>query len=273
MTLDSPADTSNQNKLPGRDSREKKWQRLIGWLFSPVHIILFVAILCVFHVPLVVASRIFGQRAFDHVLQLMNIALIFNMRLAGTRVDYLDSAAIPATGPVIYVANHQSMYDIPFLIWFLRARMPRFIAKVELQKFLPSISFSLRNGNYLLIDRNEPKGALELIRNYAERVRNEQEAVCIFPEGTRARDGAMKYFKPAGLATLIEKIPDATIVPVCIDGSWKLVRHKLLPIPFGVTVHFKILKPFKVNSEDPEAVVELIEAQIKETLNEMRGSS
>jgi len=271
--ISGPETVEPPRGLAGRDAREQRWQRVVGWILSPLHIVLFVVILLVFHLPLVIASKLFGQAAFDRVLQLMNLALLTNMRLAGTRIKFEKRGEIPTTGPVIYVANHQSMYDIPFLVWYLRSRMPRFIAKVELQRFLPSVSFSLRHGNYLLIDRNSPKDALGLIRNHADKVREQQETVCIFPEGTRARDGALKYFKPAGLATLIERVPEATIIPICIDGSWKLVRHRLLPIPFGVTIHLRILESLKITEGvDPERVVEEIEARITAELCQIRGS-
>ena len=64
------------------------------------------------------------------------------------------------TQPYIIVCNHQSLYDIPPLIWYLRQIHPKFISKKELGRGIPSVSFNLRHGGSLLIDRAKAKDAL-----------------------------------------------------------------------------------------------------------------
>jgi 1-acyl-sn-glycerol-3-phosphate acyltransferase len=68
-------------------------------------------------------------------------------------------------------------------------------------------------------------------------------SVVIFPEGTRARSGAMGRFRRAGTLALLDAAPKLDVVPVAIDGSWRLLAHNLLPIPFGVRVRIRFCAP------------------------------
>ena len=79
---------------------------------------------------------------------------------------------MPESGPLIIVTNHQSMYDIPPLIWYLRKYHPKFVSKKELGKGIPSVSFNLRHGGSALIDRKDRRQAraeLERLGAYIEK--------------------------------------------------------------------------------------------------------
>ncbi|MCB0352788.1 MAG: 1-acyl-sn-glycerol-3-phosphate acyltransferase, partial [Bdellovibrionales bacterium] len=204
-------------------------RRVLSWIASPLHGVLFLLILLVTHPLVIFAQAVFGRRGFYAILKLHNLLHLLNMKLAGTRIDVQFEAPLPETGAVIYVANHQSMYDIPFLIWFLRKRMPHFIAKIELKSFIPFISYALRNGGHLIIDRGDRRSSIEAIQEYAREMDLARSAVCIFPEGTRAKDGVLKKFKTGGLVSLIENMPHATVVPITLDGTWAIVRNKFCP--------------------------------------------
>jgi 1-acyl-sn-glycerol-3-phosphate acyltransferase len=159
------------------------------------------------------------------------------------------------------------MYDIPFLIWILREFHPKFIAKKELGKGIPSISFALRNMGSVLIDRSDHTQAISAIREFGIACQQRGFSAVIFPEGTRARDGKMKPFKVAGLRTLLEAMPAAEIVPVSIDGSWELVQYNLLPVPYGVTVHLTVLAPI-TRSADAKTTVATCEQIIRNSLSQ-----
>jgi 1-acyl-sn-glycerol-3-phosphate acyltransferase len=47
---------------------------------------------------------------------------------------------IPNGVPIIFVANHQSLYDILGIIWYLRKFHAKFVSKKELGKGIPSVS-------------------------------------------------------------------------------------------------------------------------------------
>jgi 1-acyl-sn-glycerol-3-phosphate acyltransferase len=163
------------------------------------------------------------------------------------------------------------MYDIPLLIWYLRRYHPKFIAKAELGKGIPSISFALRNMGSVLIDRGNQRQALPAIQRFGTEMQDKRYAAVIFPEGTRARDGRMKNFKPGGLVALMESMPEALIVPIAIEGSWEMLRWNFLPVPFGVRLGVSVLKTIPREAKDPRQIVEETESAIRAHMGQLDG--
>ncbi len=159
------------------------------------------------------------------------------------------------------------MYDIPMLIVALKNHSTRFIAKKELARWIPSISFALRHNRSAIINRGERSQAIEAIRDAAVCAARDKGVLSLFPEGTRARDGIMKKFKTAGFASSIEKMPNALIVPMAISRSWELLRYNLVPVPIKVKVTLQMLEPIEAEGKDPYEVLEIIEQQIRSALH------
>jgi 1-acyl-sn-glycerol-3-phosphate acyltransferase len=158
------------------------------------------------------------------------------------------------------------MYDIPMLMWICRSRHLGFIAKKELGRGIPSVSLALRTLGSVLIDRKDAKQAVAAIREFgAERERLRQVA-CIFPEGTRARDGAMRPFKPAGLLALVSAMPSAIIQPVAISGNWELLRYNFLPVPYGTSIKLTFLPPVEPRSLEVTELSRMVEQRIRASL-------
>jgi 1-acyl-sn-glycerol-3-phosphate acyltransferase len=240
-------------------------RKAVGWLLTPLLVVLFMTALLVFHVAQVLALP-FGYAAHKRVVDCLNLCLLACLKVVGARIEIHCAHELPANTPLIVVANHQSMYDIPLLGWTFRHHHPKYVAKTELSKGLPSISYNLRHGGSVLIDRSDPKGAMRAIKKFGEQVEANRYAACIFPEGTRARDGVMKKFNPAGLMTLVRAIPSAVIVPVAIDGSWELMRYRVRPIPFGVHIRCTVLEPISQNEYPLKELSEVTENRIRESL-------
>ena len=74
----------------------------------------------------------------------------------------------------------------------------------------------------------------------------------VFPEGQRTKDGAMKPFR-LGAGLLIKEL-DAPVVPMRIDGLWKLKqanRHLAWPGEISVVVG----EPVRYSNQDePEQI-------------------
>jgi 1-acyl-sn-glycerol-3-phosphate acyltransferase len=102
---------------------------------------------------------------------------------------------LPLNRPLIIASNHQSTYDIPPLIWYFRKHFPKFIAKKELGKGFPSISYNLRHGGAVLIDRKDPIAAVSALEGFCDNIKKNRWSVVIFPEGTRSRNGQPKSFQ------------------------------------------------------------------------------
>ena len=97
----------------------------------------------------------------------MNFIFVRLTNLLGTTFKFENIESVPKNVPIIFVSNHQSMYDIIAMIWYLRRFHCKFVSKKELGKGIPSISFNLRHGGSVLIDRKDPKQAIPAIKGLA----------------------------------------------------------------------------------------------------------
>ena len=78
-------------------------------------------------------------------------------------------------------------------------------------------------------------------------------------------------FKPGGTLELLEAAPDVPVVPVTIDDAWKLLRHNLLPVPFGTRVRVRIGDPIpRTPGEDRFALLARAREEIAGTLDAWR---
>ena len=241
-------------------------QKAIGWLLTPLHLALFMVVLLIFHVAQVLTLP-FGYATHKRVVDYLNFCILASLKVMGTRIEFCCEHELPTDTPLIVVANHQSMYDIPMLGWVFRDHHPKYVAKIELSKGLPSISYNLRHGGSVLINRSDARASMRAIQKFGKQVEEHRYAACIFPEGTRARDGVMKKFNPAGLTMLMRAAPSATIVPVAIDGSWQLMRYRMWPVPFGVRVRCTVLAPIGQNEYPARDIAGITENRIRESMD------
>ncbi len=159
------------------------------------------------------------------------------------------------------------MWDIPPVIWYLRKHHPKFISKKELGKGIPSISYNLRHGGSVLIDRKDPKQATEQIIKIGHYAQKHNRSVVIYPEGTRSRDGYPKPWKVRGLKTLFNEMPDAYILPVTVSNSWKLQRYGAFPIPLATHLKFITHAAIKIADYTPEALIAMTEKIVVEHIS------
>jgi len=216
--------------------------RLLDWLFTPLFLLAFGVTLLVFD-PLQRLARLLGRRPQEVVAGALQLCLMWTLRLCGTRLSVERDASVAPHTPYILIANHQSMFDVPMVGALLFTNYPKYVSKRELSRWIPSISYNLRRGGNCLIDRSDRDQAEEAIRELGRRSQERGVSVVIYPEGTRARCGAMGRFKRAGTLALLDAAPNLDVVPVAIDGSWRLLAHNLLPIPFGVRVRIRFCAP------------------------------
>lgn len=243
--------------------------KILGWLLMPFFAISFLGSLVVFEVIQRVCYSLFGYRAHKNSVDILQLCIINSLRIGGTRfkTEY-HTKSIPTDRPIIIISNHQSMFDIPSIIWLFRKNHVKFVAKKELGKGIPSISFNLKHGGSVLIDRKDREQATQAIEKMGQYIVEHNRAACIFPEGTRSRDGVLKPFKTTGIKTLLQHAPSALVVPVAISGSWKLLKYKLKPIPFGVKYKTQILEPIEPSQLSADEIVQKAEEQIRKALGQ-----
>jgi 1-acyl-sn-glycerol-3-phosphate acyltransferase len=239
-------------------------KQFFNYLLSAVYYLIFGLLLVIFHVIQWLCFNLFGYQAHKKSVDVFNWFLLKSLHVLGTRISFENKYEneLKKDKPHIIVSNHQSMNDIPPIIWFLRKLHPKFISKKELGKGIPSISYNLRHGGSILIDRKDSRQALSAIKNFTTYLNQTKHSAVIFPEGTRSKTGVPKKFSANGLLMLFKYCPDAVIVPVSINNSWKLQRYGMFPLDLGVHLKITVQKPIAVQDYEPKELIEKVEQSV-----------
>jgi len=244
---------------------------VLSWLATLVFFPVFGAVLVLFDAAQRIAY-LFGRRPQEYVAGAVQWVLVRTFGICGTRLVVERSPAVRPWTSYVVVSNHQSMFDIPILGSLLFSNFPKYVSKRSLSRWIPTVSFNLRVGGHVLIDRSDAPAAVTAIRELGRRVRAGRCSAMIFPEGTRARAGDLGRFRPAGTLALLEEAPDTPVVPVTIDESWRLLRYNYLPVPFGTRVRVCVGAPIpRTPGENPEALLERVRGEIAGTLERWRA--
>ena len=140
--------------------------------------------------------------------------------LSLARVEVIGKKNVPRKGPLIVAANHFNNADPPVL----GATMPRrlaFMAKNEMFQW-PILGLAARLGGAFPVRRSEAD--LGALRKATVVLRN-GEALAMFPQGTRAKDGKLHKAHPG--TALLALRSEAPVLPVAITGTEKIVLIRL----------------------------------------------
>ncbi|OIQ40947.1 MAG: 1-acyl-sn-glycerol-3-phosphate acyltransferase [Bacteroidetes bacterium MedPE-SWsnd-G1] len=238
-------------------------KKLIAYPLSAIYYLFFGLILVLFHPIQWLSLNLGGYTAHRHVVNFMNLCLVRTLHILGTRISIRNSHNLPTDKPLIIVSNHQSLNDIPTLSWYMRRHHPKFVAKQELEKGIPSVSFNLRHGGSALIDRKNPKQALTVLKKLGQLIEKKTFSAVIFPEGTRSRDGKPKRFSENGLKMLTKFAPNSVVVPVTINNSWEFLKFGGFPMELGVHLTFDVHEPIETKSLKFPELFEKVEETVK----------
>ena len=168
-------------------------------------------------------------------------------------------------GPLIFMSNHQSNFDILALL----AAMPRqlhWIAKKELFE-IPVFGPSMRRGGYIPLDRGDGRKALQSMDEAAATI-HQGKSVVLFPEGTRTTDGNLLPFKRGGF--ILARKAEVPVIPVTINGSGKINPAGKIRLYSGnihITLHPPIAVPAELRRSEAEAwMMENVRGQIESAL-------
>lgn len=242
--------------------------KLLGYILTVLFYFTFGLSLVIFQPIQWVCYKFFGYSAHKWSVDVLNFFLTYSQLTLLNGVSFKNNQQLPTDRPIIFVANHQSMYDIPSMIWFLRKHHPKFISKIELTKGIPSISFNLKYGGGANIDRKDSKQSIGEIIKLGRRMNEKNWSTVIFAEGTRAKDGKMKPFQVGGIATLLKIVPTAIIVPVAIENSWKIVRNGSYPLNALLPLKWTVLTPIERGDKNAEDLVLQAENAIKQQIGQ-----
>ena len=246
-------------------------KKLLDYILSCVYLLYFGLVLCIFHVAQVIAFHGFGKQAHKRSVDWMNAFIAYGWYLTGSTIQFNDRPDLPTDRPIIFIANHQSMFDISPIIWFLRRKTPIFVSKIELAHGIPGVSYNLRKSGAALIDRKDPKQAIVEIARLGKLIQQTNHSAMIFPEGTRTRSiaGEMRPFVAGGVATLLKRAPNALIVPIAIGGTGHFNPKGLFPLTSFSQMSWQVLPGIEPAGRTPDEVVQQAKASIATELGQV----
>jgi 1-acyl-sn-glycerol-3-phosphate acyltransferase len=188
---------------------------------------------------------------------LMPIARFWSRLVLRTcRVSYAASydPAIDRSRPCVYMANHESQFDVPALALAMPADF-RMVAKRELL-YIPIFGWALWLAGFLFIDRADRERAFRTLDRAAARVRR-GTSIVVFAEGTRSPDGRLLPFKKGGFVLALKA--GVPIVPVSIRGGRAVLPKGSLRVRPG-TIELRFGAPVETSRYTYDTRDDLIEA-------------
>jgi len=173
----------------------------------------------------------------------------------GVNVTVRGLERVPPGRSYLFVANHQSFYDIPIVFWHVPFDL-RIVAKASLGGF-PFIGGHLRRTGHVLVDRRSP--GLRTFRQ-VEGLMKAGRSLLVFPEGTRSPDGRLGRFRRGIFLLAIET--GLPVVPMALRGSRHVMRKgRLMTCPGDVVL--EVFEPIPVSGltrADAEPLAERVRA-------------
>jgi 1-acyl-sn-glycerol-3-phosphate acyltransferase len=175
------------------------------------------------------------------------------LAIANTKVEIIGAENVLMGKPQIFMANHQSDFDILIVLAHLQGQF-RWIVKKELFQ-IPLFGRAMQSAGYIEIDREDRERAIMSIDRAAMKIR-EGKSVMSFPEGTRSKDGKIKPFKQGMFYLAIKS--GVPIVPISIIGAGEIMPRRSLHIRPG-RITMVIDKPIEVTGYSIDNRQELID--------------
>jgi len=174
--------------------------------------------------------------------------VLFRLKVTGKEHE-------PNRGRVVFAANHISAWDPP-VIGVSVGRQLTYLAKKELFR-IPVFASMIRVAHAQPVDRKGyARGALEVMRAALER----EEAVILFPEGTRQRDGKLGEGK-IGVG-MLAVWTGAPVIPVYVSGTASPRKALLWRTRFRVALGPAVDPPLVTTAQDRKQAYQTVTDEV-----------
>src|SRR6202789_1634605 len=186
-------------------------------MIRTILVLTFVALALLFVQPLLILwTLLTGDANFMYWTFIGALRIV--LRLAGIRVRVEGLENMPRGG-CVFTSNHASNLDSVPLVPNIPRRVSLLAKKGVLR--IPTLNKALRQANLIPVDRLDKQAAAESV-DIAVKYLKEGLSFCVFPEGTRSRDGRLLPFKKGTFLMAIRAA--AWVVPVSLAGTQRLMR-------------------------------------------------
>ncbi|USH02083.1 1-acylglycerol-3-phosphate O-acyltransferase [Grimontia kaedaensis] len=169
--------------------------------------------------------------------------------LFGIKLDLRQSEASKDVGTCVYIANHQSNWDLVTVSNAVRPRAVT-VGKKSLA-YIPIFGTLYWLTGNILIDRNNRSKAVGTIGQVVDQIKDNDVSVWLFPEGTRSRGRGLLPFKTGAFhAAIGAGVP---IVPIVCSST----KHLSASLGDNGHIIVEVMDPISIEGYDKDNVREL----------------
>lgn len=237
---------------------------MMVWLRSALFNLLFFSItatMAVAILPTLLLPRHWLMRVVRFWAGLM-LALLDHV--CGIRLRVTGAEHLPASGPALVAAKHQSAFDT--IVWLRLLPDPAYVLKRELM-YLPVWGWLARKARMIAVDRAAGGVALRHLLRAGREAAAEGRQMVIFPEGTRVAPGAHVPYQP-GVAALAAAT-GLPVLPVATDSGLCWGRRSFRKRPGTITV--AVLPPLPAGLKREE-LMQRLETEIESGTDRLLAS-
>ena len=203
------------------------------------------------------------DRSFGHAFG-WGLTRITNVRVRCSGLEYLEK-----NQPCIYVANHQSGFDMA-TFGSIYPHRTVVTGKKEL-KWIPFFGLFYIASKNILIDRKNRFKAIQSLKSAVANAKANDVSIWIFPEGTRNRamEGLLPFKKGAFHMAHLAGWP---IVPVVSSPLKEIVNPRKMRFGDG-EVELKVLPPISITDSSDQGIDALmikVRASMLEALSQIK---
>ncbi|MBQ1394791.1 MAG: 1-acyl-sn-glycerol-3-phosphate acyltransferase, partial [Lachnospiraceae bacterium] len=181
---------------------------------------IFVTLTVIISTPILLLLWVFGLAALHArdlaARQIVRFFFWGIIKISGVDITYIGLDRIPKKRGVVYISNHQSMFDI-IAVYNKFPGITGYLAKKELSK-IPLFGLWMQFVHCIFVDRGNHDKAAESLRLGAEEL-NTGISCYVFPEGTRNKGEEDELLPFKGGAFKIAEHARCPIVPIAITGT------------------------------------------------------
>ena len=188
--------------------------------------------------------------------------------LGGIQIRIQDRHNLNTLKPCVYVANHQSGFDVvTFGALFPQRTLA--VGKKEVI-WIPFFNLIFLSAGNVLLDRSKPQKAVSTLSSIAHKITKTRTSIWIFPEGSRNRNyhGLLPFKKGAFRLAIETGLP---IVPI-VSSSLSNIFHQSKIFFRGGKVTLRVLPPIStlgLKATDAEALSEMTREKMAKAFQEL----
>ena len=217
----------------------------------------FAVLYLILGIPVLIVEYFIGKKnpRLRDISSLRMVQWAFRVinKICGVKLTVIGHENVPGDQAVLYVANHNSYFDIIITYSLCPGKVPL-------------LNIWMRRLYCLFMNRDDMKQSLKVILQGVEYIK-QGISICIFPEGTRGDSQKMAPFKNGSM-----KIAEKTgcpVIPIAISNSRQIINdHMPFVKPAHVIVEYsKPIYPKELSKEDRKILGTITQNVIQEMMD------